>query len=51
MHFQLKVGYGAIGFYLAKIKMVETSHYWWCGQAEQTVEYLYTKCQQWRKKR
>ena len=23
----------------------------WCGQAEQSVEHLYTKCRRWRRKR
>ena len=50
-YFQLKVGHGAIGAYLAKIGMVETPQCWWCGQAEQTVEHLYTKCRRWRKER
>lgn len=22
---------------------------WWCGEAEQSVQHLYTKCRRWRK--
>lgn len=38
--FQLKVGYGAIGAYWAKIGVVETPQCWSFDQAEQSVEYL-----------
>ena len=44
-YFQLKIKNDAIGAYLAKIKMVEILYYWWCGQVEKTIKYLYTKCQ------
>ena len=37
--------HGAIGAYLA------TPQCWWCGQAEQTVGHLYTKCRRWRKEK
>ena len=50
-YFQLKVGHGAIGTYLARIGVIETPQCWWCGQAEQLVEHLYTKCRKWRKER
>ena len=49
--YQLKVGHGAIGNYLARIGVIETPQCWWCGQAEQSVEHLYTKCRRWRKER
>lgn len=47
--FQLKVGYGAVGVFLEIIGAVETAKFWWCGQAEQSVVYLYTECRKWRK--
>ncbi len=50
-YLQLKVGYGAVGNYLARIGVIETPQCWWCGQAEQSVEHLYTKCRRWRKER
>ena len=50
-YFQLKVGHGAIGTFLAKIGVRETPECWWCGQGEQSVEHLYTKCRRWRKQR
>ena len=50
-YFQLKVGHGAIGIFLAKIGVRETPGCWWCGQREQSVEHLYTKCRRWRKQR
>ena len=33
-YFQLKVGHGAIGAYLAMIGVFETPQCWWWGQAE-----------------
>ena len=38
-----KVGHGAVGNYLARIGVIGTRQCWWCGQAEQSVEHLYTK--------
>lgn len=49
--YQLKVGHGAVGNYLARIGVIETPPCWWCGQAERSVEHLYTKCRRWRKER
>ena len=49
-YFQLKVGHGAIGVFLARIGVVETPECWWCGAQEQTVIHLYTECRKWRKK-
>ena len=43
-YFQLKVGHGAVGTYLAKIGAVEISQCWWCGKAEQSMEHLHIKC-------
>ena len=48
-YLQLKVGHGAAGSYLARIGVIETPQCWWCGQAEQSVEHLYTKCRRWRR--
>ena len=39
-YFQLKVGHGAVGTYLARIGVIETPQCWCCGQAEQSVVYL-----------
>lgn len=50
-YLQLKVGHGAVGSYLARIGVIETPQFWWCGQAGQSVEHLYTKCPRWRKER
>lgn len=50
-YLQLKVGHGAVGKYLARIGVIETPQCWWCGQAEQSVEHLYTRCRRWRKER
>ncbi len=36
---------------MARIGVIENPQCWWCGQAEQSVEYLYTKCRKWRKER
>ena len=37
--------------YGQKSGVIETPQCWWCGQAEQSVEQLYTKCRRWRKER
>ena len=50
-YYQLKVRHGAVGTFLARIGIIETSECWWCGVAEQTVEHLYTRCRKWRKQR
>ena len=50
-YYQLKVGHGAVGTYLAKIGAIDTPQCWWCDRAEQTVEHLYTECRRWRKER
>ncbi len=50
-YYQLKVGHGAIGTYLARIGKIGTPKCWWCKEVVQTVEYLYTKCQRWRRER
>ena len=42
--YQLKIGHGAIGTFLKRIGATETAEYWWCGNAEQSVIHLYTKC-------
>ena len=40
-----------MGTFLAKIGVIGTLEYWWCGETEQSVEHLYTKFRQWRKER
>ena len=50
-YFQLKIGHGAVRTYLAKIGAVETPQCWWCGQAEQSVEHLHTKCRRRRREK
>ena len=49
--YQLKVGHGAIGTFLHRIEATETAECWWCGDAEQSVINLYTKCRKWRTER
>ena len=49
--YQLKVGHGAVGTYLARIGVIEAPDCWWCKEAVQSVEHLYAKCGKWRKKR
>lgn len=41
----------AVGTHLARIGVIENPQCWWCDQAEQSVEHLYTKCRKWRKER
>ena len=48
-YYQLKVGHGAIGTFLARIGVIETPECWWCGAQEQTVIHLYTECRRWRR--
>lgn len=50
-HYQLKVGHGAVGTFLAWIRVIETPKCWWCGAREQKVIHLYTECRRWRKER
>ena len=50
-YFQLKNGHGAIGTFLVRIGVTETPECWWCGETEQSVEHLYTKCRKWRRQR
>ena len=49
--YQLKVGHGAVGVYLARIGKLESPQCWWCREPVQTVEHLYAKCRRWRKER
>ena len=49
--FQLRVGHGAIGVFLERTGVTETAEYWWCKQAKQSVDHLYTKCTKWRRER
>ena len=41
----MKVGHGR------RIAATETAECWWCGNAEQSVIHLYTKCRKWRDER
>ena len=50
-YYQLKVGHGAVGTFLAKIGAVESPKCWWCNTREQTVVHLYAKCRRWRRER
>lgn len=50
-YFQLKTGHGATGTFLVRIGVIEPPACWWCGEAEQSVEHLYTKCRGWRRQR
>ena len=47
--YQLKVGHGAIG--VERIGAAESATCWWCGDTEQSVMHLYTKCRKWRTER
>lgn len=49
--YQLKVGHGAVGAFLARTGAIETPECWCCGEEEQSVEhlYMYTKYRRWRK--
>ena len=50
-YYQLKIGHGAVGAFLARIGAVETQECWWYGAQEQTVVRPYTECRRWRKER
>ncbi len=50
-YYQLKVGYGAVGTYLARIGIIETPECWWSKETVQSVEHVYTRCRKWRKER
>ena len=49
--YQLKTGHGAKGIFLERIGAVESAECWWCGDREQSVMHLYTKCRKWRTER
>ena len=49
--YQLKIGHGAIGNFLARIGAIEAPECWWYGAQEQTVIHLYTECRRWRRER
>ena len=49
--YQLKVGHGAIGTFLKRIGVAKPAECWWCGDAEQSVMHVYTKCRKWRTER
>ena len=49
--YQLKTGHGAIGTFLERIGAVESAECWWCGDREQSVMHLYTRCRKWRTER
>jgi len=40
-----------VGTYLTRIGVVETPECWWCKEALQSVEHLFTECRRWRKQR
>lgn len=50
-YFELKIGHNAIGKFLTRIGVIKTPKYWWCGEAKQFIEYLYTKCWKQRKQK
>ena len=49
--YKLKIAHGAIATFFSRIREAETSECWWCRVAEQSVIYLYAKCQKWRAER
>lgn len=50
-YYQLEVGHGAVGTYLARIGVTETPECWLCKETVQSVEHVYTRCRKWRKER
>ena len=44
--YQLKTGHAAIGTFFNRIGATETAECWWCGDSEQSVIHLYTKCRE-----
>ncbi len=40
-YYQLKVGHGAIGTFLARIGLIGIPECWWCRAKKQMVEHLY----------
>lgn len=50
-YYQLNVRDGAVGAYLTRIRVIETSKCSWSKDVLQSVEYLFTKCRGWRKQR
>ena len=47
--YQLKIGHGAVGTFLARIGAMEIAEFWWCGAQDQTVIHLYTEWRRWRR--
>lgn len=48
-YYQLKLGHGATGIFLARIGVIETLECWWCRAQKQMVIDLYTECRRWRR--
>lgn len=36
---------------MPRIGIIETPECWWCGEEEQSVKHLHTKCRRWKKGR
>ena len=49
--YQLKIGHGAVGTFLARIGVIDTLECSWCGVQEQTVIHLYMECRRWGRER
>ena len=45
-YYQLKVGHGVVGIFLARIGATEILKCWWCGAHEQTAVHLYIEYRQ-----
>ncbi len=42
--YQLKIGHGAVGPFLARVGAIDTPECWWCRAQEQTFIHLYMEC-------
>lgn len=50
-YIQLKTRHAATGYFLHKIKAVDTAACEWCSAEVQTTEHLWTQCREWSSQR
>lgn len=51
-YYQLKVVHAAIEIFLTRKGIIELPECWCCGETEQSIKYLYTKCRRcWKERR
>ena len=48
---QLKSGHRAIGYFLHRIKVINSPECWWCSCLTQTPEHLWLDCYKWRREK